>query len=240
MDESALKRLRYAAYGLLFVCLVILVHLLMGRQIPLNDAVSTLVLAAFALLAIAELGPIIQSLKFGGVEVKLREEISGEVARLDTRIADLERAVEAASVGGQEAVQAALSPSKREPAPALFRPVKVRNDPNKFRFGQEAARDGFRLEAAFSGQRNDWVDVLISITSDRGTASPRGEYAEIYLHPTFKTNPVRVNFDENGVAVFKAAIWGGFTIGVWLPVSQVELELDLAALENAPKIVKER
>jgi hypothetical protein len=33
--------------------------------------------------------------------------------------------------------------------------------------------------------------------------------------------------------------FGGFTVGVWIPSQQVQLELDLAELSDAPRVIKE-
>jgi hypothetical protein len=32
---------------------------------------------------------------------------------------------------------------------------------------------------------------------------------------------------------------GGFTVGAWIPSHQVQLELDLAELSDAPRVIKE-
>ncbi|MGP2516569.1 pYEATS domain-containing protein [Yersinia sp. 2545 StPb PI] len=41
-------------------------------------------------------------------------------------------------------------------------------------------------------------------------------------------------------AQLRIQAWGGFTVGIWIPKANVELECDLSQLERAPSIIKSR
>jgi len=43
---------------------------------------------------------------------------------------------------------------------------------------------------------------------------------------------------NDGHAELKVTAWGGFTVGLWLPIQQVELELDLAEVPGAPQNIR--
>lgn len=131
--------------------------------------------------------------------------------------------------------------SEDEPTdcPALKRPPGPSEDPNLGRFGGASVKDGFRLDARFSGPSDgDDVTVSLTVTAERGVHVPPGSVAWFCLHPTFPWRWVKVLFGD-GRAALSVQAWGGFTVGVWLPESRVELEADLSILPDAPHIIRE-
>ncbi|MGL3111667.1 pYEATS domain-containing protein [Bradyrhizobium sp. BR 1432] len=129
------------------------------------------------------------------------------------------------------------SSSAAEP-PALHRPITRFDDPQKGRFGGQSEKDGFALRASFA-ETNDpkWVQINLVVTAAPGEPQTATE-AEFFLHDTFRRERVKAPFRQ-GEAHLPLRAFGGFTVGVWIASHQVELELDLAELPDAPTIVKE-
>ncbi|WP_373928462.1 hypothetical protein QTN93_15100 [Sphingomonas aerolata] len=124
--------------------------------------------------------------------------------------------------------------------PALTRPPGPENDPNLGRFGGHDTTNGYSLKTHFRGdQAGNVVLITMTIEAAPGTQIAPGAVAWFCLHPTFNPQWVKVIFG-NDRAVLSLQSLGGFTVGVWLPESGVELESDLAKLPDAPRIVRER
>lgn len=124
--------------------------------------------------------------------------------------------------------------------PPFAHPPGPPDDPNKGRFGGEAARGGYRLSAAFEpGKSRNRVIVQLTVNADPPVQVSLGDFAWFVLHPTFSPTMLKVAFRGNRARV-RIQAWGGFTAGVWLPKSNVELECDLSAIEGAPAIIRER
>ncbi len=121
-------------------------------------------------------------------------------------------------------------------APGLARRITRPDDPQKGRFGGEARIGNFELSACF-GEKDPktWATITLCV---KGPA-PDGEEVQFHLHDSFKPPLEREKF-KRGRAKLEVTAYGGFTVGAWLPSRQIELELDLARLENAPRIVRER
>lgn len=123
--------------------------------------------------------------------------------------------------------------------PANGRPVKWRDDPNLERFGGEDARYGYALTAGFEDAIEEGTtNVTMTVEAGPNADLAPGDVAWFCLHPTFRPQWVRVIFG-NGRAVLTVQAWGGFTVGVWLPTPEVELELDLSLLPDAPERIRE-
>jgi hypothetical protein len=122
--------------------------------------------------------------------------------------------------------------------PALSRPVAEADDPHKGRFGGKDGVSGFTLAARFAdtGDANT-VGITLSVSGESGFES-YDEVAEFFLHPTFRPSRLRAAFHGRKAEV-RIVSWGGFTVGVWLPKRGIELELDLAKIPGAPRIVRE-
>lgn len=124
--------------------------------------------------------------------------------------------------------------------PAFARPPGPPDDPNKGRFGGEAARAGYRLSAAFEpGKDRNRIIVQLTVEADPSVKIGLGDFAWFVLHPTFSPPMLKVAFRGNR-ARLQIQAWGGFTAGVWLPKSNVELECDLATVKGAPAIIRNR
>lgn len=121
-------------------------------------------------------------------------------------------------------------------APGWMRKVMFKNDPNRGRFGGRAERDGFRLEAEFSHTKSkNWATIHLALVGPSGFDGA----AVIYLHNSFKPPRYRYRF-KDGIVRDKLTAWGGFTVAAWIPSHGVELELNLAEVEGAPRIIRER
>lgn len=146
-----------------------------------------------------------------------------------------------------EELDAALSPTEtrstrksriREPslAPGLLRKVIHSDDPQRGRFGGERRSEGFQISARFQPTSNrDWTRIIIRVNGK----APDGTAVEFHLHDSFKPQLERETF-RRGVAELTVTVWGGFTVGVWIPSLEVELELDLAKLRDAPHNIRIR
>ena len=126
------------------------------------------------------------------------------------------------------------------PIPAFARPPGPHDDPNKGRFGGTAERDGYRLSATFErGKNRSRVLVQLVVEATPSAKISLGDFAWFVLHPTFSPPKLKVAF-RGSRARLRIQTWGGFTVGVWLPNSNVELECDLSALPDAPALIRER
>lgn len=124
--------------------------------------------------------------------------------------------------------------------PALGRAPGPPTDPNRGRFGGAASRGGFHLTADFaSTKRRDRVTINLTVEAERLEQTALADVAWFILHPTFSPAVLKATF-RAGRARMSIEAWGGFTVGVWLPKAGVELELDLAKIEGAPRIIRLR
>lgn len=160
---------------------------------------------------------------------QLRKRLARTSKALDVAVATL-------NAGTDSAVVSAKSLRAPSEAPGLSRPVDDKEDPQKGRFGGQHRRGGFELWASFNdaGSRN-WTSITLGVTGPGAD----GEEVQFHLHDSFKP-PLAVRRFKGEAATLKVTAWGGFTVGVWIPAKAVELELDLASLENAPDIVRLR
>ncbi|MFG1260175.1 pYEATS domain-containing protein [Xanthobacter flavus] len=139
-----------------------------------------------------------------------------------------------------------VTPNLRVPSadnrsiPAFARPPGPRDDPNKGRFGGTAERAGYRLSATFE-RAEDRNRVLIQLIVEANPSAKvsLGDFAWFVLHPTFSPQVLKVAFRGSRARV-RVQAWGGFTVGVWLPGSNVELECDLSAVKDAPATIRNR
>jgi hypothetical protein len=123
-----------------------------------------------------------------------------------------------------------------EQAPGLSRMILFPDDPHKARFGGTSAREGFIMSATFANSRKPgWTRVTLTVT---GPARD-GETLRLHLHESFPEPVKELTFEKKKVSMTMLA-WGGFTVGGWLPKRGIELELDLAECEGAPKPIRTR
>ncbi|WP_416194654.1 pYEATS domain-containing protein [Pseudomonas sp. 5C2] len=124
--------------------------------------------------------------------------------------------------------------------PSLGRILGPDDDPNLGRFGGQSSLDGFHLTATFEPtETRDWVTIILTLEAERSAMIGIGDFAWFLLHPTFSPSAIKVTFRGNR-AQLRLQAWGGFTVGVWLPKTGVELECNLAVIESAPEIIKTR
>lgn len=123
-----------------------------------------------------------------------------------------------------------------EQAPGLTEKILHKDDLQKGRFGGKASRKGFVMSADFekTGSKN-WVRIVLLVEGP----GQDGETVQFHLHDSFKPSLVTRKF-KAGVSRLTVTAWGGFTVGVWIPAHEIELELDLATLKEAPPVVRER
>lgn len=166
--------------------------------------------------------------------------LAAEDGRLAKGVELSRRNYDTFATGFVENAQIALEPVKQQrrrsdkKVPALSRPIMQSNDPWKGRFGHQAQRDGFELAARFSRGPGQWVELEIIVS---GPAKDR-EVVELFLHDSFHPDRLKLKF-SNGSASYATLAWGGFTVGAWLPTREIELELDLATMPDAPSIIRE-
>lgn len=136
----------------------------------------------------------------------------------------------------QEAAPVEKASGGGEPAPAMQRAIRLKDDLQKGRFGGKSSRKGFSVEAEFKETASkNWSKIELLVTGP----ARHGEEVQFYLHDSFKPPMITRKFNR-ATAKLSVTIWGGFTLGVWIPGQGIELELDLAKLNNAPPIVRER
>lgn len=133
-----------------------------------------------------------------------------------------------------------LLPEDSPELPAFSRPVMFPDDPNKERFGGQMESEGFILKVKLEETNSrDWETVILTVQAPRATNMGIGDFAWFSLHPTFSPSLIKVAF-RGQRAQLRLQAWGGFTAGVWIPKSNVELECDLSSLAVAPNIIKLR
>lgn len=124
----------------------------------------------------------------------------------------------------------------RRDVPGWIARIRHKDDPNKERFGGRSKASGFELVARFKlTESSNFAWIFLEI--DGPIAD--GETAIFYLHDSFRPARREAEF-KNGRAKLKVASWGGFTVGAWVPRLQTMLELDLAQVKDAPRIIKDR
>lgn len=127
------------------------------------------------------------------------------------------------------------------PPPELDLPGPYPDDQRKGRFGGSPIADGLRLRADFPGRQDaSWAKVVMTVEAERGSNALAGvDRVEFFLHQTFNEERVVVPV-RDGRAQLTVTAWGGFTVGVWVANGQgTTLELDLAEIRTAPKVIRE-
>ncbi len=115
--------------------------------------------------------------------------------------------------------------SRSPEAPALQRPVLVKDDANKGRFGGAASRAGYTLSATFvETKRSTQVEILLLVCADRSLPPSYSDAVEFFLHSSFNPSRLKVKFRGHKASLTVRA-GGGFTVGAWLPERRVELEV---------------
>jgi len=117
-------------------------------------------------------------------------------------------------------------------------------DPQKGRWGGQSVAGAYALTARVDPIANspEWFRVRLSVR-EREAGNGGGERARFHLHPSFRRTDATARFNED-VAELDLVAWGAFTVGAEVLDAQgsriAELELDLAALEDAPDKFRRR
>ncbi len=233
MDPKAAVRLRLI--GILVVGISILLlwlPMMAGDRIRFDDAIASTLAIGIGLLLLAEVGPLIKSLKAGGVEIEFLDTVTGKFNVLEARLAALEMGARHPERTVEE-----VHALRRARPTALSKPVTVPDDPHKGRFGGKAERAGFTLSAIFRNVTKNFVEVVLTVKAPRGVDLENADCVEFYLHDTFDPDVVPAMF-TGGVAELSLITYGGFTVGAWIGCSKIELELDLAKVRGAPLIIR--
>jgi hypothetical protein len=123
--------------------------------------------------------------------------------------------------------------------PALLNPIYDTEDPNRGRFGGSARSGGFETSATFRQSYADWVEITCSVRCvEPNLQLIPGEKVSLFLHDTFRPDRVELELMSRE-AQYTFLAYGGFTIGIWIPRLNIQLELDLAALPDAPQAIRE-
>lgn len=122
--------------------------------------------------------------------------------------------------------------------PALARPIRHKDDPQRRRFGERDRVDNFQLQASFDWDKSDrWVKITMQVVAVGDQPPSFDRVVEFFLHDTFNPDRLRAVFRGDGASISIHA-WGGFTVGAWLPEERIELELNLAEVPGAPYSIK--
>jgi hypothetical protein len=130
--------------------------------------------------------------------------------------------------------------------PEIARPEKVRavesagkfdpEDPEKGRWGGLAMANGREVTATVRELEPGWFEATIKVRSTDPERPLTGE-VNFFLHPTL-IPPVRSATATEGVATLRVESYGAYTVGVDADHGETQLELDLALLEDAPKLFR--
>lgn len=237
MDVKSARRLRILGLfvlALFFVFAFAATTAMGSLDSPYKDALATTLAIGIGLLLLAEITPLIKSMKAGGVELEfLSDSVTDRCNEFETRLCRLEWIA-----AGRDRTMKDVLDRKHKPPPGLALKQRCRNDPWKGRFGGQAARDGFVLSAEFRHVGTSSVQILIRVTAP-DTAKPSDlECVDLYLHDSFHPDVVPAVF-HGREAELSLLSYGGFTVGAWVACRGVELELDLAELPDAPQVIRE-
>ncbi len=193
----------FSKFGTVGFVLIAAALLLYGLNVfdvvdePIGNDLLIIGGAGALFLLLANIGPLIESLKWGkdGLELNFNSAINADVQRLTAKVGELEIKVDECC-GQQSAAPTSRRLTAGAPAPKLEAPHKSRpvldpDDKNSGRFGGTDHAGGFRLSASFEGG-GDWATVNLAVTADGAVADLRpGEAVEFHLHETFPTPIMR-------------------------------------------------
>ena len=240
MNEKAARNLRRIGLAVVLICALLLWLPVFAPdvEIEFSDAIASTLAIGIGLLLLSEVGPLIKTLKAGGIEVEFLDSMNDKFLALETKVAELELKLSQAERFRGTAETAASMVRARKPPPALELPITERDDPHKGRFGGQSERDGFKVTASFRNATRNFVEIILRVESSAHSEMHNLECVEFYLHDSFDPDVVPVTF-RDGVAELSLLAYGGFTVGVWIACIGLELELDLSKVKGAPRIIRE-
>jgi hypothetical protein len=224
----------------LVVCAALVVT--QGGKDNFSDTVASTFAIGVGFLLLAELVPYVTAFKFGGVELEFGKAVSEKLSEIESRIAKLEvgeasKTNPVKGADGEISVVGAQSTSRE--APGLQKEPKYPDDRHKGRFGRKTRSGEFAISASFKQLSADFVEAYLVVECRDEKKLHANLFAEFYLHETCRPDH-QVRLFKHGIAELSLIIYGGFTVGVWIPAEEVELELDLATVRGAPSIIRER
>jgi hypothetical protein len=107
------------------------------------------------------------------------------------------------------------------------------SDPQKYRWGESAERNGRWLTASVYSLRRGWYHITMRVHSLLGHQKLKGAVT-FHLHDSFEP-PARTVTAHGGEATLKVVAYGAFTVGVEADAGRTKLELDLGDIRDAPK-----
>ena len=111
------------------------------------------------------------------------------------------------------------------------------DDPQKYQWGGQPARNGRTLSADVGRIDRDWYWIELRVSTDPGAKMLKGP-VRFHLHDSFPDS-VRTVRARDGVARLRVVAYGAFTVGVEADEGKTQLELDLAELPKVPKAFRE-
>ena len=84
-----------------------------------------------------------------------------------------------------------------------------------------------------------WYSVTLTVMRTNPDKDSLQGPVQFFLHDTFRNNRPTIKA-VNNQATLRLKAWGAFTVGALCDQGQCRLELDLAALENAPMEFRSR
>ena len=200
---------------------------------------------------------------FGADGVSWKKEVTSKLDSTDASVRDLNALVEqlktitASGVGGRRPAQQTSSDGLAVPlyVPRSLAPLIPERavqeapttalatdpaDPQKGRWGGQAARDHRRLVGTVDVLKDDptMFEVKLAVESSDPVNHPLTGSVRFHLHDTFDPDTVRSTV-RNGAARLIRYAWGAFTVGAEVDGGRTCLELDLAELADAPRAFKE-
>lgn len=111
------------------------------------------------------------------------------------------------------------------------------DDPQKGQWGGRTSHNGRTLRGWVRELSANWFEVTLEVAGQPDR--PLESSVEFHLHPIFsplvRTVPVLAER-----ATLKLSAWGAFTVGAVTDEGRTRLELDLAELQDAPQVFRER
>jgi hypothetical protein len=219
-------------------------HRVWNAKDPVLDyTTSSLLLVAILAVLLLRVGPLLR-VKWGSVEAEFTDLMSTVQNNTELSSKDLIAKLEELRVLVSQVTTAGSGPALVEKRiipppdpPGLKRSQRYGDDPWKGRFGGKASNGEYTLSASFKEKASGFVGVVLTVATSNGDKPDRT--VEYFLHPTLSHERTKVRMIE-GKARLSLIVWGGFTVGVWIPDDQVELELDLAELPHAPPAIREK
>lgn len=128
----------------------------------------------------------------------------------------------------------ALSNSEQAEVPrSKMNPLDIQ----KGQWGGESSLNGWTISAEVAEISESWFAIEIEVKGDDGkTACP----VTFHLHDSFPDPMRRIIPGNKGEILLSLKAYGAFTVGALIECDGTKLELDLSALESAPKIFRQQ